>query len=53
METEDKFKNSPIHDKRAILEMMDELRPEQMVKVVDFIQEQVKLFYKICIIKKK
>ena len=44
MKTEDKFKNSPIHDKRAILEMMDELRPEQMVKVVDFIQEQVKLF---------
>jgi len=44
METEDKFKNSPIHDKRAILEMMDKLQPKEMVKVVDYIQEQVKLF---------
>ena len=44
METEDIFKNSPIHDKRAILEMMDKLEPKEMVKVVDFIQEQVKLF---------
>lgn len=51
METEDKFKNSPIHDKRAILKMMDELRPEQMVKVVDFIQEQVKLFCQPAVIK--
>ena len=51
MKTEDKFKNSPIHDKRAILEMMDELRPEQMVKVVDFIQEQVKLFCQPAVIK--
>ena len=51
MKTEDKFKNSPIHDKRAILEMMDELRPEQMVKVVDFIQEQIKLFCQPVVIK--
>lgn len=51
METENKFKNSPIHDKRAILKMMDELRPEQMVKVVDFIQEQVKLFCQPAVIK--
>lgn len=43
METKDKFKNSPIHDKHAILEMMDKLEPKEMVKVVDFIQEQVKL----------
>lgn len=40
---EDKFKNSPIHDKRAILEIMDKLDPKAMVKVVDFIQGQVKL----------
>lgn len=42
--TEDTFKNSPIHDKRAIVELMDKLEPKEMVKVVDFIQEQVKLY---------
>lgn len=51
METEDKFKNSPIHDKRAILEMMDKLEPKEMVKVVDYIQEQVKLFCQPAVIK--
>ncbi len=42
METSENFKNSPIHDKRAILKMMDELKPEQMIKVVDFIIYQVR-----------
>jgi len=51
METENKFKNSPIHDKRLILEMMDKLEPKEMVKVVDFIQEQVKLFCQPNVIK--
>lgn len=43
MELEDNFKKSPMHDKHAILEMMNKLDPKEMVKVVDFIQEQVKL----------
>lgn len=43
METSEKFKNSPMHNKRAIIELMDELQPEQMVKVVDLMQSQVKL----------
>lgn len=42
MQTSEKFKNSPIHDKHAILEMMDLLNPEQMAEVVDLLQEQVK-----------
>lgn len=46
MKPEDKFKNSPIHDKRAILEMMDKLKPKEMVKVVDYIQEQLVLSLK-------
>ena len=41
METSDKFKNSLIHDKRAIIELLDELNPEQMVKVVNCIQDQI------------
>lgn len=51
METEDKFKNSPIHDKRAILEMMDKLEHKEMAKIVDYIQEQVKLFCQPAVIK--
>jgi hypothetical protein len=43
METPDRFKNSPIHDKSAILELMDELKPEQMVELVDYLQKRVKL----------
>lgn len=31
--------------------MMDELKPEQMVKVVNFIQEQVKLFCQPAVMK--
>jgi hypothetical protein len=50
METEDNFKNSPIHDKRAIIEMMDKLEPKEMVKVIDFIQEQAKVFYQAAVI---
>lgn len=44
METPDRFKNSPIHDKGAILELMDELKPEQMAELVDYLQKRVKLF---------
>jgi hypothetical protein len=43
METPDRFKNSPIHDKSAILELMDELKPEQMAELVDYLQKRVKL----------
>ena len=43
METLDRFKNSPIHDKSAILELMDELNPEQMAELVDYLQKRVKL----------
>ena len=35
----DKFKKSPIHDKKAIIEMMDKLTPEKMIKVVEFLKE--------------
>jgi hypothetical protein len=35
METSENFKNSPLHDKKAIIEMMDEFTPEQMVNVVE------------------
>jgi hypothetical protein len=41
VETEDRFKNSPIHDKVAILDMLDKLEPKEMVKVVAFIQNQI------------
>ena len=33
----DKFKNSPLHDKEAIINLIDKLNPEQMIKVVDFL----------------
>lgn len=33
------FKNSPLHDKQAIMEMMDELHPEQMFELVEFIKK--------------
>lgn len=33
------FKNSPLHDKQAIMEMMDELSPEEMFKLVEFIKK--------------
>jgi hypothetical protein len=38
METADTFKNAPIHDKRAILELMDSLEPKEMVELVDFLK---------------
>lgn len=37
---QNKFINSPLHDKNAIIELMNNLNPEQMAKVVDFIQSQ-------------
>lgn len=34
----DKFKNAPIHDKKAIIDMMDELEPKDMIEVVELIK---------------
>ena len=42
MKIENSFKNSPIHDKCYILDIMDKLEPKEMVQVVDFIQTLVK-----------
>jgi hypothetical protein len=39
MDTNDNFKNSPVHDKRAILELMDTLNPKQMIKVVELLKQ--------------
>lgn len=36
----DKFKNAPIHDKKAIIEMMDELEPKDMIEVVELLQSK-------------
>lgn len=38
----DKFKNSPIHDKKAIIEMMDELEPKDMIEVVELLKSKQK-----------
>jgi hypothetical protein len=35
------FKNSPIHDKKAIIEMMDELEPKEMIEVVEFLKSKI------------
>ena len=37
----DKFSNSPIHDKKAIIEMMNELLPGEMDAVVSFITNKI------------
>jgi hypothetical protein len=37
MAERDKFKSSPLHDKEAIINLMDNLNPEQMNKLVDFL----------------
>ena len=42
METNDRFKNSPLHDKKVILEMMDELQPIQMIDLVKWLQGHIK-----------
>lgn len=36
----DKFKNAPIHDKKAIIEMMDELEPKDMIEVVELLKRK-------------
>ncbi len=36
----DTFKNSPLHDKNKIIEIMDSLSPEKMVKVVEFLMTE-------------
>jgi hypothetical protein len=38
METAEKFKNSQMHDKRAIIQLLDELNPKQMCDVIEFAQ---------------
>jgi uncharacterized protein (DUF2249 family) len=38
----DSFKKSPIHDKKAIIDMMDELEPGDMVEVVELIKIKLK-----------
>lgn len=40
METPDNFKNAPIHDKKAILELLDELEPKDMIEVVDLLMSK-------------
>ena len=44
MDTEEKFKGSPLHNKESIIELMDKLNPEGMTNIVEYITEQVKLF---------
>jgi hypothetical protein len=36
----DKFKNSPIHYKKAIIDMMDELEPKDMIEVVELLKSK-------------
>ena len=36
----DKFKKSPIHDKKAIIDMMDELEPKDMNEVVELLKSK-------------
>ena len=40
--TNERFKNSPLYNKCAIMKLMDELTPDQMVKMVDYLQGLVK-----------
>jgi len=35
----EQFENSPIHDKKAIIKMMDKLTPEKMIKVVELLKK--------------
>jgi hypothetical protein len=41
MQTPDTFRNSPMHNKSAILELMDELKPDQMMELVDYLQKSI------------
>ena len=36
----DKFKNAPIHDKKAIIDMLEELEPKDMIEVVELIKSK-------------
>ena len=38
---QDKFTNAPIHDKKAIIEMMNKLHPKEMAEVVEFIKIKI------------
>ncbi len=42
----DKFKNAPIHDKQAIISMMDELEPKDMIEVVELLKSKQQKAYK-------
>jgi len=41
-----KFLNSPIHNKKVIIEMMDKLHPKEMIDVVDFIKLKLETYNK-------
>lgn len=43
---QDKFTNAPIHDKKAIIEMMNELHPKEMIEVVEFIKSKIETYGK-------
>ena len=43
---QDKFTNSPIHDKKAIIEMMNKLHPKEMAEVVEFIKIKIETYGK-------
>ena len=44
----DKFKNAPIHDKKAIIDMLDELEPKDMIEVVELLKsKQEKVVYEV------
>ena len=38
--------NATIHDKKAIIEMMNELHPKEMIEVVEFIKSKIKTYGK-------
>lgn len=42
------FKNSPKHDKKAIVELMDKLNPESMSMIVELIQNRIKIQNGVC-----
>lgn len=43
---QDKFTNAPIHDKKAIIEMMNKLHPKEMAEVVEFIKIKIETYGK-------
>lgn len=41
---QDKFTNAPIHDKKEIIEMMNNLHPKEMAEVVEFIKIKIETY---------